>query len=90
MVNFLQSFGRYFAKNARNCGHCHFSEDKLHLTDFQHFLVKFWHVFGKKEVRLLEFRFSFSSEFWDKDRTKTKIGGKLDINQPKSAEKSRS
>ena len=55
-------------RNSVKSGICPFSADNLHLADFQHFLPKLWHIFGK---RLLEFGFSFSSEFLDKFWTKT-------------------
>ena len=74
LFRFLQIFGRYFAKKIlETLAFVIFSEDNLHLADFQHFLAKFRHIFGKKEEfgRLLEFGFCLSSEFWDKFWRKT-------------------
>ena len=57
-VNFLQLFGRYFAKkNTGNFGICHFLADNLHLVNFQHF---FWQSFGT----YLE-RKKYLADFWN-------------------------
>ena len=91
LVNCLHLFGRYFGKKIlETLVLVIVLADNLHLADFQHFLAKFQHIFGKREEfgRLLEFGFCFSSKLWVKfwEENLTKISRKSAKKVPKSRE----